>query len=157
MRRAVRVIRKGSFAAGGNEDSIMLDFDERYRRRTMLFTENRRAVLLDLDEVTHMREGDALVLTDGSLVLIRAKCEPLLEITAPEPRRLIVIAWHLGNRHLPVQFERSALRIRADDVIAQMVRGLGGEVNALSAPFDPEGGAYRYGEMEHAPVMDEFA
>jgi urease accessory protein len=157
MRRAVRVIRKGSFAAGGDEDSIVLDFDERYRRRTTLFTQKRRAVLLDLDEVTHMREGDALVLTDGSLVLITAKQEPLMEITAPEPGRLIAIAWHLGNRHLPVQFERNALRIRADDVIAQMVRGLGGEVCALSAPFDPEGGAYGHAEAEHAPVMDEFA
>jgi len=157
MRRAVRVIRKGSFAAGGDEDRIILDFDERYRRRAMLFTENRRAVLLNLDEVTHMRDGDALVLTDDSLLLIRAKREPLLEITAPEPVRLIVIAWHLGNRHLPVQFERSALRIRADDVIAQMVRGLGGEVCALSAPFDPEGGAYGHAEAEHARLMDEFA
>jgi urease accessory protein len=156
MRRAVRVIRKGSFASDAGEDSIVLDFDERHRRRTMLCTGNRRAVLLDLDEVTHMRDGDALLLTDGSLVLITAKQEPLLEITAPDPRRLIVIAWHLGNRHLPVQFETAALRIRADDVIAQMVRGLGGAVRSLSAPFDPEGGAYGHAEAQHAPMMDEF-
>jgi len=149
-------MRKGSFALNADEDNIVLDFDERYRRRTMLFTENRRAVLLDLDKVTHMRDGDALVLTDGSLVLISAKPEPLLEITAPDARRLIVIAWHLGNRHLPVQFEHAALRIRADDVIAHMVRGIGGEVRALSAPFDPEGGAYAHTEPE-PEAMDEFA
>jgi urease accessory protein len=157
MRRAVRVMRKGSFAVSADQDSVVLDFDGRYRRRTMLFTENRRAVLLDLDEVTHMRDGDALVLTDGSLVLIAAQQEPLLEITAANPERLIVIAWHLGNRHLPVQFERAALRIRADDVIAHMVRGLSGEVRALSAPFDPEGGAYGHAEAEPAPMTDEFA
>ena len=160
MRRAVRVMRKGSFIPGRDEDSIVLDFDERYRRRTMLFTANRRAILLDLDQVTHMRDGDALVLTDGSLVLITAKQEPLLEITAPEPGRLIRIAWHLGNRHLPVQFEHAALRIRTDDVIARMVQGLGGEVRALSAPFDPEGGAYGHGthtEAEQEPMRDEFA
>jgi urease accessory protein len=160
MRRAVRVMRKGLFVQAGDEDSIMLDFDGRYRRRTMLFTENRRAVLLDLDRVMHMRDGDALVLTDGSLVLIAAKQEPLLEITAHDPGRLIRIAWHLGNRHLPVQFEHAALRIRADDVIARMVEGLGGEVRALSAPFDPEGGAYDHGgdtEAEHDSMMDEFA
>lgn len=151
-------MRKGSFTAPADEDSIVLDFDERYRRRTMLFTENRRAVLLDLDKVTHMRDGDALALTDGSLVLVVAKPEPLLEITAPDAGRLIAIAWHLGNRHLPVQFEPAALRIRADDVIAQMVRGLGGEVRALSAPFDPEGGAYEHAEPEpDAVLMDEFA
>ena len=160
MRRAVRVIRKGWFAVGAVEDNVVLDFDGRYRRRTMLFTENRHAVLLDLDNVTHMRDGEALVLTDGSLVLITAKEEPLLEITAPDPACLIRIAWHLGNRHLPVQFEFAALRIRADEVIAQMVRGLGGEVHALSAPFDPEGGAYSHGadaETIHDPMMDEFA
>jgi len=148
---------KGSFAREANHDSVVLDFDGRYRRRTMLFTENRRAVLLDLDTVTHMRDGDALVLTDDSLLLITAKEEPLLEITASDPGRLIRIAWHLGNRHLPVQFESAALRIRSDDVIAHMVRGLGGEVRALSAPFDPEGGAYERGESEHNVMMDEFA
>ena len=160
MRRAVRVMRKGSFVRGADTDSIALDFDERYRRRTMLFTENRRAVLLDLDRVTHMRDGDALVLTDGSLVLITAKEEPLLEITAPDPGLLIRIAWHLGNRHLPVQFEDAALRIRTDDIIARMVRGLGGDVRALSAPFDPEGGAYGHdgdAEAEHESMMGQFA
>jgi urease accessory protein len=160
MRRAFRVLRKGSFAARADHDSVVLDFDGRYRRRTLLFTENRRAVLLDLDEVTHMRDGDALVLADGSLVLIGAKEEPLLEITAQDPARLIRIAWHLGNRHLPVQFDRGTLRIRADVVIAHMVHGLGGEVRALSAPFDPEGGAYDHDEQEETgriATMDEFA
>ena len=104
-----------------------------------------------------MRDGDALVLTDGSLVRIMAQQEPLLEITAPDSGRLIAIAWHLGNRHLPVQFVKAALRIRTDDVIADMVRGLGGEVRALSASFDPEGGAYGHAEAGHAPMMDEFA
>jgi urease accessory protein len=150
-------MRKGSFASAAGEDCVVLDFDGRYRRRTMLFTENRRAVLLDLDQVTHMRDGDALVLTDGSVVLIAAKQEPLLEITSSDPERLIRIAWHLGNRHLPVQFEHAALRIRADDVIARMVQGLGGEVRALSASFDPEGGAYGHAEADHDSMVDEFA
>src|ERR1051326_990431 len=157
MRRAVRVMRKGSFAVSADQDSVVLDFGGRYWRRPMLFSENRRALLLDLDEVTHVRDGDALVLTDGSLVLITAQQEPLLEITAANPERLIVIAWHLGNRHLPVQFTTAALRISADDVSAHMVRGLGGEVRALSAPFDPEGGAYGHAEAEHAPMTDEFS
>lgn len=157
MRRAFQLMRQGSFGASADQDSAVLDFDGRYRRRTMLFTENRRAVLLDLDEVTHMRDGDALVLTDGSLVLIVAKEEPLLEITSQSPGRLIRIAWHLGNRHLPVQFVDGALRIRADDVIARLVRGLGAEVRPLSAAFDPEGGAYSHGDAEQEPMLDEFA
>src|SRR5712675_1952629 len=59
-----------------------------------------------------------------------------------EPPDLLRIAWHLGNRHLPLQVVGTRLRIRADHVIAEMVAGLGGRVTRLEAPFDPETGAY---------------
>jgi urease accessory protein len=65
------------------------------------------------------------------------------------PDSLMRIAWHLGNRHLPVQMLDGALRIRADHVIADMVAGLGGHVHALDAPFQPEGGAYAAAAHHH--------
>jgi urease accessory protein len=89
-----------------------------------------------------MRDGDAILLSDGSLVMVCARPEDLFEITAPDRDLLLRIAWHLGNRHLPVQFSGDALLIRADSVIAEMVRGLGGNVRTVKTGFDPEGGAY---------------
>jgi urease accessory protein len=142
MRRGERILDKGCFDPAEASDRVTLEFDSRYRRRFRLFTDNHQDILLDLDECAHMRDGDAILLSDGSLVMVRARPEDLLEITAPDLNLLIRIAWHLGNRHLPVQFSDDALLIHADPVIAEMVRGLGGNVRALKSGFDPEGGAY---------------
>jgi urease accessory protein len=76
---------------------------------------------------------------------VRARPEPLLEIHAHDDAGLVRIAWHLGNRHLPVQLLGDRIRIRADHVIRDMVEGLGGHVDAIEAPFDPEAGAYAPG------------
>ncbi len=73
---------------------------------------------------------------------MHAAPEPVLEIETADPADLPRIAWHLGNRHLPVQVLPGRLRIRADHVIAEMVAGLGARVARLDAPFDPEIGAY---------------
>ena len=81
----------------------------------------------------------------GGVVLVRAKPERLLEIRASDDTTLLRIDWHLGNRHLPVQALNRQLRIRTDHVIADLVTQLGGKVEELEAPFDPEAGAYEGG------------
>ena len=73
-------------------------------------------------------------------------------IAADSPGDLLRIAWHLGNRHLPLQALEGRLRIRADHVIAAMVEGLGGRVTWLAAPFDPEIGAYAGAAHSHGPA-----
>ena len=83
---------------------------------------------------------------------MQAQPEPLLDIHAHDAAALVRIAWHLGNRHLPVQLLGTHLRIRRDHVIADMIRALGGHVAEIEAPFDPEGGAYAGG---HAHVHDD--
>jgi urease accessory protein len=98
--------------------------------------------LLDLARVQHLADGDGLELDDGGYMRVCAAPERVLEIEAAGPAELLRLAWHLGNRHLPVQAIEGKLRIRDDHVIAQMVEGLGGRVTRLSAPFDPETGAY---------------
>jgi urease accessory protein len=148
MQRAERILRKGSFVPTLARDRVTLDFDRRSRRRAVLCTEARRDILLDLAEAAHLRDGDALVLGDGSLVMVAAEAEPLVEIAAETPELLIRIAWHLGNRHIPTQSMGAGLRIRADHVIADMVRGLGGQVTAILSAFDPEGGAYEPGNVD---------
>ncbi|RED30567.1 urease accessory protein [Rhodopseudomonas thermotolerans] len=123
-------------------DTVVLDFDDRHRRRMAMTGTRGLAFLLDLEQAVALRGGDALVLDDGRLVEVVAAPEPLLEIRGRDPQHLVRLGWHLGNRHLPTQIMAKALRIRRDHVIADMVRGLGGKVVEIEAPFDPEGGAY---------------
>ena len=142
--RASEVVPAGGWDAGGAVDSVLIDFDRRHRRRILLPTVAGAEVLLDLPQAVRLRHGDGLV-TEAGTVLVQARPEPLLDIHAHDAAGLVRIAWHLGNRHLPVQMLGAHMRVRADHVIADMVRGLGGHVREVDAPFDPEAGAYAGG------------
>jgi len=131
-------------------DTVVLDFDDRHRRRMAMKGTRGLEFLLDLETAVALRGGDALVLDDGRLIEVVAAAEPLLEIKGSDPHHLIRVAWHLGNRHLPTQIMPKALRIRRDHVIEAMVKGLGARVIEIEAPFDPEGGAYEGGGHGHA-------
>lgn len=123
-------------------DTVVLDFDDRHRRRMAMTGTRGLEFLLDLENAVALRGGDALVLDDGRLVEVVAAPEPLTEIRCNDPQHLVRVAWHLGNRHLPTQIMAKGLRIRRDHVIEAMVKGLGARVIEIEAPFDPEGGAY---------------
>ena len=140
--RAQLVLPAGSWDRAEQRGTVAIDFDRRHRRRFMLHTEAGQEILIDLPRAARLRDGDGLKLDEGGVVRVIAAPEPLLEIHAHGPAELVRIAWHLGNRHLPVQLMGEAVRIRADHVIADMVHGLGGHVHAIEAPFDPEAGAY---------------
>src|SRR3954468_17050071 len=131
-------------------DTVVLNFDDRHRRRMVMTGTRGLEFLLDLEQALALRGGDALVLDDGSLVEVVAAPEPLIEIKGRDPQHLVRLAWHLGNRHLPTQVTPKALRIRRDHVIAEMLQGLGARILDIEAPFDPEGGAYEGGG--HAPA-----
>jgi len=131
-------------------DTVVLDFDDRHRRRMAMTGTRGLEFLLDLENAVALRGGDALVLEDGRLIEVVAAAEPLLEIKGSDPHHLIRVAWHLGNRHLPTQIMPKALRIRKDHVIETMVKGLGARVVEIEAPFDPEGGAYAGPAHGHA-------
>ena len=123
-------------------DSVVLEFDDRHRRRIAMTGVGGLEFLLDLPDAVMLRSGDALQLEDGRLVEVVAAPEPLAEVRAGDAASLARLAWHIGNRHLPVQIMSKSLRIRRDHVIADMLRGLGAKVIEIDAPFDPEGGAY---------------
>jgi urease accessory protein len=141
MLRAEKAIPAGHWS-GAPADTVVLDFDERYRRRVTMTGVGGLEFLLDLPEATMLRGGDGLRLEDGRTVEVVAEPEPLAEIRAADPLALVRLAWHLGNRHLPTEILPKGLRIRRDPVIEAMARGLGARVIALDAPFNPEGGAY---------------
>jgi urease accessory protein len=135
-------------------DTIVLDFDDRHRRRMAMTGTRGLEFLLDLEHAVALRGGDALVLDDGRLIEVVAAPEPLLEIRCNDPQHLVRVGWHLGNRHLPTQIMAKGLRIRRDHVIEAMVKGLGARVVEIEAPFDPEGGAYAGGGHGHAPESE---
>jgi urease accessory protein len=139
---ATSIARAGEWATSRETARVVLDFDRRYRRRLRLSTSEGVEVLLNLAEAVHIRDGDALVLEDGGFIAVSAAEETLLEIRAADADALTRLAWHLGNRHLSVQFLPGRLRILDDHVIAEMVKLLGGTAEKISAPFDPEPGAY---------------
>ncbi len=149
MRRAAVVARAGTWPAGECVDSITLAYDDRYRRRLRLLGDGGTDFLLDLPEPAVLRDGDGLRLDEGGYVLVRAADEPLVEIRARDPLLFARLAWHLGNRHLPTEIDGERMLIRDDHVIVDMLRGLGAEVRHVSAPFNPEGGAYGQHNHDH--------
>ena len=147
--RAAAHLAAGTWPLPDERDQVLLDFDRRHRRRIVLTTASGAELLVDLPQAIRLRHGDGLLLDGGGVVQVLARPEPLLDIHAHDAAGLVRIAWHLGNRHLPVQLLGSHIRIRADHVIADMVHGLGGHVREIEAPFDPEAGAYAGGHHHH--------
>jgi urease accessory protein len=147
--------RAGGWDPKREIDYVLIDYDRRFRRRIVLTTVSGTEVLIDLPEAVRIRDGDGLATKSGGVIRVCAQPEPLLEIHAHDEGELVRIAWHLGNRHLPVQLLGDRIRIRADHVIKAMVEGLGGHVEAIEAPFDPEAGAYAAGGHNHRHGDDD--
>lgn len=142
METASAVVGPDEVARKGASRSITLVRDERYRRRVAMTADCGFEFLLDLAEATYLADGSGLQLEGGEIVQVIAAAEPLIEIRAETPEQLMKIAWHIGNRHTPAEIAGEALYIQPDHVLAEMVRGLGGNVHEVTRPFEPEGGAY---------------
>ena len=140
VKRGFAIRRAGLWNAATALDRVVLDAGDRHRRRIVLKGERGTDFMLDLDEAVALRDGDGIVLDDGTMVLVAGQTEPLLEIAAPSALGLVRLAWHLGNRHTDVQVVGNRLRIRHDHVLKEMVCGLGAQVAPIEASFDPEGG-----------------
>ena len=153
--RSETILPAGKWDASKQIDRVLIDFDRRHRRRILLTTESGNEILLDLPQAARLRDGDGLQLEDGGIVRVESRPEPLAEIHAHDDGELVRIAWHLGNRHLPVQLIGDRIRIRRDHVIEAMVEGLGGHVEQIEAPFDPEAGAYAGGHHHHHDDDDD--
>src|SRR4051812_8261269 len=142
MRRVVRVI-----GAGGNEgaprlDSVILAGDQRRVQTAHLTGVNGTPIGLMLPQPVLLRMGDTLELDDGSLIDVVVEPEALVEVRGNDLTHLARLAWHLGDRHVPVQVLNNRLRIRRDVALETTLGKLGARLAAIDAPFDPEGGAY---------------
>lgn len=143
--RASLILRANSWDRALEIGDIRADAEARYRRRVRCVTTQGLEFLLDLPRLQRLEDGDGLLLDDGRVVRVIAEAEALLHITAFDDHALTRIAWHLGNRHTPVQFLRHALRVRVEPTTADLIDRLGGDAEEVLAAFDPEAGAYVHG------------
>jgi urease accessory protein len=126
--------------------SITLDWDTRQKSRFDATDSASRALGVFLPRGAVVRGGDVLVAEDGSLVRVQAAPQAVLRITActehGSPFDLTRAAYHLGNRHVPIELHPDHLKIEPDHVLADMLRAMHMTVLAVSEPFEPENGAY---------------
>jgi len=127
-------------------ERLVLNFDARSKSRLRTRLASGEEVGLFLERGRVLRGGDRLLANDGRIVEVVASDEALLEARSADPLLLARAAYHLGNRHVAVQVGSGAqggwLRFAADDVLGDMVAGLGLSVTEMVAPFEPEAGAY---------------
>lgn len=129
--------------SGHIDDSLELPFDQRQKSRLRVMLASGKEAALFLTRGIILRGGDLVQSEDGSLVVqIVAAQEPVYNVIAPTPRELMCAAYHLGNRHVPLQIGDGWLRLEQDYVLRDMLLGLGMQVSEVMAPFEPEAGAY---------------
>ena len=149
MQRAFAVKPADNWDPASAVDRVVLDADQRHRRRVVLTGEGGTVFLLDLPRPVMLKDGDGLVLEDSRMVQVIGRLELLVAITAATPEKLAKLAWHIGNRHIDMQVVGNELRIRRDHVLEDMLLRLGAELTPLEAAFYPEGGAYSYDQHEN--------
>jgi urease accessory protein len=122
--------------------TLTLDFDARRKSRLAATLDNGEEVALVLPRGTVLRDGDVLVAQDGALVRVVAAAEAVLMVTARDRLTLTRAAYHLGNRHTPVEVGADYLKLEYDPVLADMLKRIGTMVEQVTLPFQPESGAY---------------
>ena len=142
MPRATRVVPAAERQGSAVFDTLILPYAQRQAHKGFVFGVKGTCVELDLVEPVRLRTDDALLLDDGTMVEVVAEPEPLIEARAADLAALARLAWHLGDRHVPVQVLDRRLRLKRDPAIEALLEGLGAKLVAIDAPFEPEGGAY---------------
>jgi urease accessory protein len=119
---------------------LPFELRQRSRLRTKLVSGEEVALVLPRGEV--LRGGDLVAASDGRVIEVLGAPEKLLHVACATPSDLARAAYHLGNRHVPVQVGEGFLRLAADHVLGDMLKKMGAEVSEIEAPFEPESGAY---------------
>ena len=157
------VVQRKLDAPALHDALLVLPFELRQKSRLRTAVDGGEEIGLFLERGTVLRDGECLQADDGRVVRVAAATEDLLEVRCADSDALARAAYHLGNRHTPVQVGAGWLRLAADDVLAGMLRGLGATVTPIRAPFEPEAGAYAAGHhahsggAKHAGIIHDFA
>jgi urease accessory protein len=142
MKARVTSFRRAAPVSGEIFDIVVLDADERHMRRKRITLASGEDVLVDLVQAVQLADGDRLVLDDGREARVVAAEEALMEVRGRDTQHLLQLAWHIGNRHLPAEIDQDRILLRRDPVIRRMLEGLGAQTREITAPFQPEHGAY---------------
>lgn len=121
---------------------LPLTAEERGRTRYRFDKPGFPSLFIQLSRGSFLRPGDCLGSPTGETITILAADEPLLHVTSGDRLTLLKAAYHLGNRHVPLEVNLDYLRLAPDPVLADMLRGLGVGVTEITAPFFPERGAF---------------
>ncbi len=138
MWRGIAIKPDGAWNAAEAIDRVVLDAEDRQRRRIALTGEKGTAFLLDLERPVALHDGDGVVLDNGAIVEVRGASESLIEVAGRAAVDMLRFAWHIGNRHTDLQIVGDRLRIRRDYVLEAMLAQMGATFTAIDAPFDPE-------------------
>lgn len=122
--------------------TLTLTLEQRTRCRLRVLLDDGREAGLFLPRGSVLHHGDGLIAEDGMVARIIAAPEHLSRVESADPLLLARAAYHLGNRHVPLQIEPGRLSYRHDQVLDDLVRGLGLNVTLVDAAFEPEAGAY---------------
>lgn len=143
MRRVLHITAKGQWNPDDAAGSVTLAFEDRHKRRFKMADDGGAPFLLDLEAAVLLSDGDGLVLEGGGVILVRAAAQAVADIHCSNLEETVRIAWHIGNRHTPLQvLDGGVLRILDDRVLVHMVESLGARTERHPAPFAPEPGAY---------------
>ena len=142
MSRATSVLGPGHRHDRPVVDTVILDYAQRSAHKTTVTGVKGGTIEIDLSAPARLRTDDLLLLDDGGLVEVVAAAEPLIEARAADVAGLARLAWHLGDRHVPVQVLANRVRVRHDAALETLLTSLGAKVVSIEAPFEPEGGAY---------------
>ncbi|KPM58272.1 urease accessory protein UreE [Pseudomonas monteilii] len=143
-----RITEPGTLTETG---TVTLDVDSRIKSRLRVTLDDGREAGLMVERGHLLRGGELLADADGSqLIRVVAAPETVSTVRCADPHLLARAAYHLGNRHVPLQIEPGLLRFQHDHVLDDMLRGLGLTVEAEQAPFEPEAGAYQSAPHGHS-------
>jgi urease accessory protein len=140
--RATRVLKPAERSGRTVADTVLLDYAQRSAGAVTATGLKGGHYEIALAQPTRLRTDDALLLEDDSLLEVVAAPEPLIEARAAAVADLARLAWHLGDRHIPVQMLPNRIRARREPAVENLLAALGAKVTMIEAPFEPEGGAY---------------
>jgi urease accessory protein len=147
--RATRVLKPAERGGRIVTDTVILDYAQRSVAAVTATGLKGGRFEIALAQPARLRTDDALLLEDGSLLEVVAAPEPLIEARAGDVASLARLAWHLGDRHIPVQMLPSRIRARREPSVENLLTSLGAKVAIIEAPFEPEGGAYGSHAHDH--------
>lgn len=149
MLRAIRVLAADHRHDRPIADTVILDYAQRSTPKIAVSGVKGTSIDIDLHTPARLRTDDLLELDSGALVEVVAAPEPLIEARAADVSALARLAWHLGDRHVPVQLLPNRIRAQRNAAIETLLKSLGAKVVSIEAPFEPEGGAYEATCAQH--------